>query len=77
MSQPVELALATLGGDALGQIVRRHWLAMRPAFLTASIMPVVVGTAWGRVASGHVARTARIPSASSRIRVVRASSRTA
>ncbi len=51
MSQPMEPALATLGGDNFGRILRRHWLAMRPAFLTASIMPVVVGTAWGRVAA--------------------------
>jgi 1,4-dihydroxy-2-naphthoate octaprenyltransferase len=53
MTQPAEPAIATLGGSALGQVVRRHWLAMRPAFLTASIMPVVVGTAWGRAAAGH------------------------
>jgi 1,4-dihydroxy-2-naphthoate octaprenyltransferase len=52
MSQPAEPALATLGGSALGQVLRRHWMAMRPAFLTASIMPVVVGTAWGHAASG-------------------------
>lgn len=53
MSGPAEPANATLGGSALDQVVRRHWLAMRPAFLTASILPVVVGTAWGRAASGH------------------------
>ena len=53
MSTPVEPAIATLGGSALGQVLRRHWLAMRPAFLTASIMPVVVGTAWGQAAAGH------------------------
>lgn len=52
MSQPAEPAVATLGGSALGQVVRRHWLAMRPAFLTASIMPVIVGTAWGQAAAG-------------------------
>jgi 1,4-dihydroxy-2-naphthoate octaprenyltransferase len=53
MSTPVEPAIATLGGSAPGQVLRRHWLAMRPAFLTASIMPVVVGTAWGRSAAGE------------------------
>jgi len=57
MSQPVEPAIATLGGSALGQVLRRHWLAMRPAFLTASIMPVVVGTAWGRSAAGELDAT--------------------
>lgn len=54
MSQPAEPTFATLGGTAPSQLLRRHWLAMRPAFLTASIMPVVVGTAWGRAASGQL-----------------------
>lgn len=33
------------------QVVRRHWLATRPAFFPASALPVVVGTAWGSGAS--------------------------
>ena len=53
MSQPAEPAVATLGGSGPGQVARRHWLAMRPAFLTASLMPVIVGTAWGQAAGGH------------------------
>jgi 1,4-dihydroxy-2-naphthoate octaprenyltransferase len=28
-------------------VVRRLWLATRPAFLTASVLPVLVGSAWG------------------------------
>ncbi|MCU0758420.1 MAG: prenyltransferase [Steroidobacteraceae bacterium] len=52
MSQPAEPVLATFGGSAPGQVLRRYWMAMRPAFLTASIMPVVVGTAWGHAAAG-------------------------
>ena len=52
MSQPAEPAIATLGGTAPAQIARRYWLAMRPAFFPASVMPVVVGTAWGQAAGG-------------------------
>lgn len=39
---------AVLSGDSPGHIARRLFLATRPMFLTASILPVVVGSAWGR-----------------------------
>jgi 1,4-dihydroxy-2-naphthoate octaprenyltransferase len=29
------------------QTLRRHWLAVRPGFLGAAALPVLVGTAWG------------------------------
>jgi len=51
MSQPAEPALATLGGSAAGQVLRRYVMAVRPPFLTAAIMPVLVGSAWGHAAS--------------------------
>lgn len=54
MSQPAEPVLATLGGGCPTRILRRYWMAMRPAFLTASIMPVVVGTAWGQAVGGRL-----------------------
>ncbi len=53
MTQPVEPALATLGGRGPALSIRRRWLAMRPAFLTASVLPVVVGTTWGQAAGGR------------------------
>jgi 1,4-dihydroxy-2-naphthoate polyprenyltransferase len=36
-----------LGGDSAAAIARRLLLAVRPQFLTASVLPVLVGTAWG------------------------------
>lgn len=54
MSQPAEPVLATLGGGCPTRILRRYWMAMRPAFLTASIMPVLVGTAWGQAVGGRL-----------------------
>lgn len=47
MSQPAEPSIAALGGESLSRTVQRHWFALRPAFLTAAVMPVLVGTAWG------------------------------
>ena len=53
MSQPAEPALATLGGSAAGQVLRRYVMAVRPPFLTAAIMPVLVGSAWGHAAAAE------------------------
>lgn len=44
MNEPTVLAL---GGDSAPQIARRYLLAMRPKFFTASILPMLIGTAWG------------------------------
>lgn len=41
-----------LSGTSLPQIAKRYFLAIRPKFLTASILPVFVGTAWGYAISG-------------------------
>jgi 1,4-dihydroxy-2-naphthoate octaprenyltransferase len=51
MAAPAEPSLQTLGGSRPAQVMRRYWMAMRPAFFPASVMPVVVGTAWGQAAA--------------------------
>lgn len=45
-ARPLEPTAAAFG-PSLGQRLKRLWLATRPAFLPASILPVLVGTAWG------------------------------
>ena len=45
--RPSEPSVALLGGKSLPMLLRRLLLATRPAFLTASVLPVLVGTAWG------------------------------
>lgn len=54
MSAPAEPHVATLGGHAPSRVLLRYLLATRPAFLTASVMPVVVGTAWGAAVAGRL-----------------------
>lgn len=44
---PGEPTPATLGGDDPVTVIRRYVQATRPLFLTASILPVLVGTSWG------------------------------
>lgn len=44
MNEPSILAL---GGDSAPQIARRYLLAMRPKFFTASVLPMLIGSAWG------------------------------
>jgi 1,4-dihydroxy-2-naphthoate octaprenyltransferase len=41
-------------GSSFGGRIKRLWLATRPAFLPASILPVLVGTAWGYRVSGRL-----------------------
>jgi len=42
-----EPSLRELGGAVPRRVVKRLFLAMRPMFLPASMLPVFVGTAWG------------------------------
>lgn len=42
-----EPTVATLGGTSPTQIVRRYLLATRPKFFTASVLPMLIGSAWG------------------------------
>ena len=44
---PPEPSVALLRGNSFAIHVRRLWLSTRPAFLTASVPPVLVGSAWG------------------------------
>jgi 1,4-dihydroxy-2-naphthoate octaprenyltransferase len=50
-SEPLAVELL---GNSPRQVLRRYWHAMRPAFFPASVLPVVVGTAWGHAVSGTV-----------------------
>ncbi|NNC54907.1 MAG: prenyltransferase, partial [Pseudomonadales bacterium] len=45
--------VALLGGVGTGAMLRRWLLATRPMFLTASMLPVFVGVAWGFSVSGN------------------------
>ena len=51
---PLEPRYEDLAGDGLGRKARRHFLATRPKFLTASVLPVLVGTAWGATVAGRL-----------------------
>lgn len=44
---PVEPSAADFSGNLMRRVVLRGVLATRPKFLTASVLPVLVGTAWG------------------------------
>ncbi len=48
-----EPSAAALGGPGLGAALRRAALATRPKFFTASVLPVLVGSAWAGVAYRH------------------------
>lgn len=48
-SEPVAVELL---GSSPGRVLRRYWGAMRPAFFPASVLPVVVGSAWGHAVTG-------------------------
>ena len=49
---PLEPRYEDLAGDGFGRKARRLFLATRPKFLTASVLPVLVGTAWGATVAG-------------------------
>jgi 1,4-dihydroxy-2-naphthoate octaprenyltransferase len=50
---PLEPRYEDLAGDGFGRRARRLFLATRPKFLTASVLPVLVGTAWGATVAGR------------------------
>src|SRR5512145_2558370 len=52
MSPGSEPLAVDLLGNSPGRVLRRYWGAMRPAFFPASVLPVVVGSAWCRAVSG-------------------------
>lgn len=47
-----EPTVSALGGNTPGRVVKRLLLATRPMFLPVSVLPVMVGTAWGVRAAG-------------------------
>jgi 1,4-dihydroxy-2-naphthoate octaprenyltransferase len=51
---PLEPRYEDLAGDGFARKARRLFLATRPKFLTASVLPVLVGTAWGATVAGHL-----------------------
>jgi 1,4-dihydroxy-2-naphthoate polyprenyltransferase len=51
-TSPLEPRCEDLAGDGFGRRARRLFLATRPKFLTASVLPVLVGTAWGAQVAG-------------------------
>ncbi|MEK7246561.1 MAG: prenyltransferase [Pseudomonadota bacterium] len=54
----MEPTVAALGGDSAGDVAKRLFLATRPRFFTASVLPVVVGTAAGAKGAGSLDGTA-------------------
>ena len=52
MPPATEPLAVDLLGTSPGRVLRRYWGAMRPAFFPASVLPVVVGSAWGHAVSG-------------------------
>ncbi len=53
-SPPADGPSPALAAPGLGAAARRLWLATRPAFFTASVLPVLVGTAWAAEVLGHI-----------------------
>ena len=53
-AQPLEPRYEDLAGNGLARKARRLFLATRPKFLTASVLPVLVGTAWGATVAGSL-----------------------
>ncbi len=50
---PLDAPSPTLAGPGFAAAARRVLLATRPAFFTASVLPVLVGTAWAACALHH------------------------
>jgi len=44
----------TLASPGRGRAAKRLWLATRPAFFTASVLPVLIGSAWAAAVLGHI-----------------------
>ncbi len=53
-TSPLEPRVDQLAGGGFARTARRLFLATRPKFLTASVLPVLVGTAWGATVAGHL-----------------------
>jgi 1,4-dihydroxy-2-naphthoate octaprenyltransferase len=53
--ETVEPSAQQFAGDSFAQTARRLFHATRPKFFPASVLPVLVGTAWGVQTSGEIA----------------------
>ena len=51
-ARPLNPAPEEFAGDSLSRSVKRAFHATRPKFFPASVLPVVVGTAWGAMVTG-------------------------
>ena len=51
--RPLNPVPEEFAGDSFKQNLKRAFHATRPKFFPASVLPVVVGTAWGAYASGQ------------------------
>lgn len=54
----MEPSVEMLAGNSAASTLKRYLLATRPMFMTASILPVVLGTVWGGNATGTIDWTA-------------------
>lgn len=59
-TSPLEPRFEDLAGAGFGRTARRLFLSTRPKFLTASVLPVLIGTAWGASFIGHFDLTAAL-----------------
>ncbi len=51
-ARPINPVPEEFAGDSLSRNLKRAFHATRPKFFPASVLPVVVGTAWGAMSSG-------------------------
>jgi 1,4-dihydroxy-2-naphthoate octaprenyltransferase len=49
----MEPTTQALAGNAPARVAKRYFLATRPMFLTASVLPVLVGSSWGALEAGQ------------------------
>ena len=53
-SHPPDGPSPALAGPGLGASLKRSFLSTRPAFYTASVLPVLVGSSWAAAELGHL-----------------------
>lgn len=51
-ARPADPVSTDFAGDSPGQVAKRLFHATRPKFFTASVLPVVAGSAWGAYVAG-------------------------
>ena len=56
-SHPPDGPSSALAGAGAGATAKRLFLSTRPAFYTASVLPVLVGSAWAGATTGHLNAT--------------------